>query len=120
MSSILTAGPSVNISPKLPGQLIGCIVIPAIVVAVVAAAMCWLRSFLRKRRDAAKNNSLPLITRTMPSTATVHEDVAAAYFSNERVNGHECSSGLTVPLPARTSLSRVSILLLPKTPYIHA
>lgn len=120
MSSILTAGSSVNISPRLPYQLIGSLLIPAIVVAVIAVAMCWLRSFLRKRREARRRLSVPLITRTMPSTATLHEAVEAAYSASESVNGHKYTSGLTVPLSARAAVSRMGVVSMPNTPYLHA
>lgn len=123
MSSLTTAGPSISISSKLPFQLIGSIAIPFAVVAVLAMALCGLRSFLRKRREAAKaargTSPVPVVTQTAPSTATMHDDVEAGRFANERVNGHECTTGLTVPIPAKLCMSRVTVVGMPMTPYIY-
>jgi len=88
--------------------------------AFAFATMCGIKRFLTRRREAARRGSLPRITTVSPSTATDVEAVQAARFTSERFNGHKCTSGLTVPLPTRLTVTKVGIALAPATPYVHA
>lgn len=114
------------LSPQVGYQLIECLAIPAVVVIVISIIMCLAWRSIKQRvqnkradrvaetQGEAATNGLPVITETPPSRDTDKDWVDSAKRSNERFNGRRCSTGLTVPLPAKSNVERPKASMPPK------
>lgn len=124
-AGLSTGSITTTIDPKLPRQLIliltvtGSVVLPATLLACYHTTRCMRRRREAKQIAEVDRKLRPLILTTVPSTATDHSAVRASRFGSEFVNGRQSTTGLTVPLPRKMTLSSGTILAVPKTPYLE-
>jgi len=123
-AGLSTGGITTTIDPNYGIDLALAIGIPGVIAFFGGLAACYyITRCMRRRREAKQIAEIdqklrPLILTTAPSTVTDHSAVRASRFGSEFVIGRQSTTGLTVPLPRRMTLSRQVGLAVPKTPYL--